>query len=62
MRRGTLAYAPRDAILRRTMSTLSTNITAAACIYGLIHHTGESRVFGSLTRENVEQFSLASML
>ena len=62
IRRWTFAPAPMQATLRQAMDIMHTNTAEAACIYERSPNTGKQMLHGILTRENIEKFSLASML
>ena len=62
IRRWTFAPAPMQATVRQAVGIMRTNTAEAVCIDECSPNTGKQMLHGILTRENIEKFSLASML
>lgn len=62
IRRWTFAPAPMQATVRQAMDIMRTDTAEAVCIDERSPNTGKQILHDLLTRENIEKFSLASML
>ena len=62
IRRWTFAPAPMQATVHQAMDIRRTNTAEAVCIDERSPNTGKQILHDLLTRENIEKFSLASML
>ena len=62
IRRWTFAPAAMQATLHQAMDIMRANTAAAVCIDERSRNTGKQILHGILIRENIEKFSLASML
>jgi len=62
IRRWTISPLSMQATLRQAMDTMRASTTEAVCIYERSPNTGKQILHGVLTREDIEKFSLASML
>ena len=62
IRRWTFAPAPMQATMRQAMDIMRTNTAETVCIDERSPNTSKQILQDLLTRENIEKFSLASML
>jgi CIC family chloride channel protein len=62
IRRWSVSALPVQATLRQAMDTMHTRTTEAVCVYERSPNSGRQILHGVLTRESIEQHTLASML
>jgi H+/Cl- antiporter ClcA len=62
IRRFTTSTVPIQATLRQAVDTMRTQTTEAVCVYERSPNTGKQILHGVLTLEDVEKFTLGSML
>jgi H+/Cl- antiporter ClcA len=62
IRRWSISGLPAQATLRQAMDTMHTRTTEAVCVYERSQNSGREILHGVLTRESIEQYTLASVL
>ena len=62
LRRLTVSTLPPEATLRQAMDTMQTNTTEAVCISERSRSTSKQILYGVVTLESIESFSLSSMI
>jgi CIC family chloride channel protein len=61
IRRWTVAPVPVQATLRQAMDTMRANTVEAVWVYQRSANTGKRILYGVVTRESIEKFSLARL-
>lgn len=62
IRRWTIAPVPMEATLRQALDIMRSETSEAVCIYARSANTGKRILHGIVTRENIEKFTVGSVL